>query len=417
LELSKYSFGIGDRFGHQGAAQLCAIVKAKNLGLDITPVWNKSNREHNIIHTLQSDTRKAADEAVNKLNWKNQYLVDADHINMTNVDKFVDDSNFFTLDVADYIGKMADDLQIETSIDQSRSLIGEIRIPGIEKPFIINEKELEIITKKYYTSISEASKIYRHIESKKGKTNFVTEISIDEVTEPQTPVEFLIILALISHENIPIQTIAPRFTGRFNKGVDYIGNISFFRKEFESFLLIIDYSIKEFGLPENLKLSIHSGSDKFSIYPAIKELIKKYDKGIHVKTAGTTWLEEVIGLAMLGDRPLKLAKLFYRESLSRMDELCAPYLQVIDIDKNTLPSANDVDKWSSDKFANTLRHIPGYPDYNSSFRQLMHVGYKVAAEKKEEFYSYLLNYSDFIGHQVTENIFDRHICRLFYLDQ
>ena len=88
-----------------------------------------------------------------------------------------------------------------------------------------------------------------------------------------------------------MQTIAPKFTGRFNKGVDYVGDLDQFAREFEEDLLVIDFAVKEFGLPKELKLSVHSGSDKFSIYPIIAEAIAKYDKGIHLNTAGTTWLE------------------------------------------------------------------------------------------------------------------------------
>ena len=78
--LGKYSFGIGDRFGHQGKAQLSAVMKAKEHGLDITPVWNKSHREHTIIGTSPADVRKEAREAVAALNWGGSYFVDADHI-------------------------------------------------------------------------------------------------------------------------------------------------------------------------------------------------------------------------------------------------------------------------------------------------------------------------------------------------
>ena len=417
MQLKKYSLGIGDRFGHQGIAQLNAIIEAQRSGIDITPVWNKSNREHKIIGTQPADTRIAADEAVKKLNWNGQYLVDADHINLSNVDGFIPHSDFFTIDIADFIGKKANDNEIKQSISRNKKLIGEIHIPGISAPFIISQKELEKYLDNYLFAITEAGKIYRHIESKKGKDNFVTEVSIDEVAEPQTPVEFLVILALLANEKIPFQTIAPRFTGRFNKGVDYVGDVSIFKKDFEQYLLIIDYAIKEFGVPENLKLSIHSGSDKFSIYPVMYELLKKYNKGIHVKTAGTTWLEEVIGLAMSGDGPLGLAKLIYTESLSRMDELCSPYAQVIDIDPNKLPLSNDVQQWNGEKFANTLRHIPGNPHYNPNFRQLIHVSYKIAAEHKDEFFKYLVNHNEIIGRQVYENIFDRHLCRLFDIEK
>ncbi|MFA6702764.1 MAG: tagaturonate epimerase family protein, partial [Dysgonamonadaceae bacterium] len=102
------------------------------------------------------------------------------------------------------------------------------------------------------------------------------------------------------NKGVQVQTIAPKFTGRFNKGVDYVGDLDQFAKEFEEDVLVIDFGVKEFGLPQELKLSVHSGSDKFSIYPIMAKVIKKHDKGLHLKTAGTTWLEEVIGLSMSG---------------------------------------------------------------------------------------------------------------------
>ena len=83
------------------------------------------------------------------------------------------------------------------------------------------------------------------------------------------------------------------FTGRFNKGVDYVGDTVQFTKEFEADLMVIDYAVKNFGLPESLKLSVHSGSDKFTIYPIMADLLKKHDKGLHIKTAGTTWLDVI----------------------------------------------------------------------------------------------------------------------------
>ena len=83
--LDKYSFGVGDRFSHQGKAQLTAILKAKRQGLNIVPVWNKSHREHTIIGTKPSDARNEADEAIKACSWDEPYFIDADHINLTNV--------------------------------------------------------------------------------------------------------------------------------------------------------------------------------------------------------------------------------------------------------------------------------------------------------------------------------------------
>src|SRR5664279_5176906 len=105
MKLEKYSMGIGDRFAREGSAQLEAFLRAENQGLVISPVWNKSNREHQIVHSEPAQTRLAADAAVKEMKWINSYFVDADHINLANVDKFMECSDFFTLDVADYIGK------------------------------------------------------------------------------------------------------------------------------------------------------------------------------------------------------------------------------------------------------------------------------------------------------------------------
>lgn len=210
--------------------------------------------------------------------------------------------------------------------------------------------------KRYLLGVQEAAKIYRYIEQKKGVGNFVVEVSMDETDEPQSPEDLLFILAALADEKVPLQTIAPKFTGRFNKGVDFVGDVGWFNKEFEEDVCIIRYCVKKFGLPENLKLSIHSGSDKFSIYPGINRTLKKFDAGLHVKTAGTTWLEELIGLAKSGEDGLNIAKELYCKALDRMDELCDPYAAVIDIDVSRLPSKEAVGKWSAKAFSDALKH-------------------------------------------------------------
>ena len=415
MQLEKYSFGIGDRFTLQGEAQLSAIVEARNAGIDIVPVWNKSNREHQIIGSSPADTRKEADNAVQKLGWKHSYYVDADHINLGTVDPFVDSSDFFTLDVADFIGTPASEEETAAFIMKAESYLGELRIPGIDKAFTVNQTLLEEIAGNFLGAIREAHAIYSHIASSKGETNMIAEVSMDEVDEAQSPVELFFILQMIAHYGIPAQTIAPKFTGRFNKGVDYVGDVELFRKEFEADLLVIDHAIECFGLPQNLKLSVHSGSDKFSIYPVMGELIRKYDKGIHVKTAGTTWLEEVIGLALAGGVALEMAKDIYCSAYGRQEELCGPYATVIDINPASLPLPEEVKSWSGERLADTLRHIPGHPDYDAGFRQLVHVGYKVASELGEAYTGMLTSHADIVGEQVRTNIYERHICRLFDL--
>ena len=415
MELGKYSIGLGDRFSHQGVAQLRAVVKANQFGLDISPVWNKSNREHIYVHSHPADVRKEADAAVAALGFKGKYFVDADHINLSTVAPFVETADFFTLDVASFIGKESSSADVDAFIASCSKYMGNLVIPGIDHPLVVTKESLEIIAGKFLAATQQASEIYKFLIAEKGVGTFITEVSMDEVESPQTPMDLLFILKMLADKGVPAQTIAPKFTGRFNKGVDYKGDVDQFAKEFEEDVLVLDCAVKEFGLPAEIKLSVHSGSDKFTIYPIMAQIIKKYDKGIHVKTAGTTWLEEVIGLAVAGGEGLTLAKQIYANSFNRSEELCAPYADVIEIDAKQLPSVEEVNGWSSEKFANTLRHIPGNADYNANFRQLIHVAYKVAAEMGTTYTNLLEKYADVVGSCVEENIYDRHLKRLFSL--
>lgn len=415
MKLGKYSIGTGDRFSHQGQAQLRAIMQANKSGLDISPVWNKSNREHTYVHTVPQDTRNEADAAVAALGFKGKYFVDADHINLSNVAAFVDSSDFFTLDVASFIGKPSSESEVKAFVNSCHKYIGKLIIPGVKVPLLVTIELIEKVAGKFLAATQQAADIYNFLKKAKGEGNFITEVSMDEVETPQTPIELLFILKMLADKGVPAQTIAPKFTGRFNKGVDYKGDVDQFAKEFEEDVLVIDFAVKEFGLPGELKLSIHSGSDKFSIYPVMAAVIKKYDKGLHLKTAGTTWLEEVIGLAVAGGDGLEAAKYIYADSLNRSEELCGPYADVIEIDTTKLPSIEEVNSWSGEKYANTLRHIPGHPDYNANFRQLIHVAYKVAYEMGDSYIKMIEKHADIVGQCVEENIYERHLKRLFNL--
>lgn len=411
--LEKFSMGIGDRFGHQGNAQLEAFIQAKASGIDVVPVWNKSFREHSIIGTVPADTRVEADAAVKDCNWTGSYHVDADHINIDNVETFIECSDFFTLDVADYTGKAAADADIAAFVEKYSRFAGTFTIDGIDEELTVTKEQITEIALKYLYAVQEAAKIYRHVESIKGADNFITEVSMDETDLPQTPIEMLFILAAISDEKIPAQTIAPKFTGRFNKGVDYVGDVQQFEKEFNDDLAVIRFAVKEFSLPANLKLSVHSGSDKFSIYEPIRKAIAKFGAGLHLKTAGTTWLEELIGLAEAGGQGLEIAKEIYAKSIDKFDMLCAPYATVIDIDKDKLPTPDEVNAWDGKTYASVLRHDQSCDLYNPNLRQLLHVGYKIAADMGDKYLDALKNNSEIVGKNVTENILDRHIKKLF----
>jgi tagaturonate epimerase len=415
VELGKYSIGVGDRFAHQAKAQLQACMLGAQAGLEVIPVWNKSNREHNIIGSEPASTRAAADVAVKALRWNKPYFCDADHIGLATVDRFLPSCDFYTIDVADFIGKRAGQDSIEAFVRRHSGLAGSLRLESlpeeIEDQLEITEEQLRSTAEKFLFAVQEAAKVYRKIEAVKGQGGFVPEISMDETDSAQTPAELLIILAAIADEGIPIQTIAPKFTGRFNKGVDYVGNVAQFRREIYLDVAAIAWAVTHFGLPSNLKLSVHSGSDKFSIYSAIYDATR--DSGVHLKTAGTTWLEEITGLAEAGGDGLGLAKEIYAEAFAHREELCGPYATVIDIDPQKLPSPATVEAWTSRQYTSALRHDPHSLAYNSSFRQLLHVGFKIAAKMGSRYLELLEANEAVIARNVTENLFDRHIAPVF----
>ncbi|MGB7548475.1 MAG: tagaturonate epimerase family protein [Terracidiphilus sp.] len=411
--LSKYSVGTGDRFAHQAKAQLQACVQALESGIEVVPVWNKSNREHTIIGSEPSSVRQAADTAVKALAWKHPYFCDADHITLKTVGRFLAPCDFYTIDVADFIGQAAPAADIGNFVKRHPELLGNIRLEGADDAFQIAPENLRQTAEKYLTAVKKAGEVYRAIENVKGAGNFIPEVSMDETDSAQSPVELLIVLAAIADEGIPVQTIAPKFSGRFNKGVDYVGDVTQFEREMGLDVAAIAHAVRQYGLPENLKLSVHSGSDKFSIYPAIYATMKRFNAGVHLKTAGTTWLEELIGLAEAGGDGLTLAKEIYAEAFAHRDELCAPYATVIDIDPARLPSPDEVRGWSSDQYTSALRHVRGAAAYNSSLRQLLHVGFKVAAKMGRRYLDLLEANEAVIAKNVTENLYARHIAPVF----
>ncbi|MEZ6107597.1 MAG: tagaturonate epimerase family protein [Pirellulaceae bacterium] len=255
--------------------------------------------------------------------------------------------------------------------------------------------------------------MYRYVVEAGGEGNIIAEVSMDETDAPQTPPELLVILAAMADQGIRAQTIAPKFTGRFNKGVDYVGDLVQFEKEYRDDLAVIAHAIGAYGLPGNLKLSVHSGSDKFSLYPIIRRASAETGAGFHIKTAGTTWLEEIIGLAEAGGEGLELAREIYAYAYEHLDEFTAPYASVIDIDSSKLPVPAEVASWEGAKLASSVRHIPTNPDFNPHVRQLLHVSFKVAAKQGRRYLDLLEANAYIVGKLVTVNFYDRHMAPLF----
>ena len=416
MPLERYSLGIGDRFGREGPAQLRALDAARREGVRITPVWNKSNREHTIIGTSPVDTRRSAASAVRASGWTDAFYVDADHIGLATVDRFLGACDFFTIDVADLIGQRPPAEAVSSFLRAMSGLKGTLRLPGLDSPIEVTDALLADVAAKYLSAVLEAGRVYARIAEKKGTEEFVVEVSLDEAGVPQAPAELVFILAAIARQGIPVRTIAPKFSGDFLKGIDYVGDVGTFAREFDADLAVLGFAKETFGLPADLKLSVHSGSDKFSLYPVMRRAIRRRDAGLHVKTAGTTWLEEVIGLASTGGEGLRLAKDIYAQALARFEELSRPYLPVISIDVSRLPSAGEVASWDSRAFVDALQHDADCPRFNPHFRQLVHIGFRIAAEMGGRFTGLLEDCRASIETHVTDNLLRRHIGPLFLED-
>ena len=187
--LPRFSFGVGDRFGHEATAQLAAFQKLKQEGVHVAPVWNKSHREHGFIGSKPEDVRAAATTAIAESGWDGPWYVDADHIRLDTVDEYLGSSDFFTIDVADSIGEPADESDIRAFISAHPELCKPVSIPGITKVIRLSEDGTASIVRTYYKACRDAT-IYKHIAEARGD-DVVIEVSMDETDEPQTPLNCL----------------------------------------------------------------------------------------------------------------------------------------------------------------------------------------------------------------------------------
>lgn len=407
MQLSRFSIGTGDRFGLEAEAQIAAFEALRSHGGEADIVWNKSNREHVIIGSSPADQAAAAGAAIRRTGWDGAWFVDADHITLKTVDWFIPHCNFFTIDVAEAIGKKASAEARAAYLGRAKFLLEEGAAP-----VPVTQVDIETVADKFLAAVQEAGTTYRYIAAKKPQGSFVVELSMDETDAPQTPAQVAAILVAVAAENIPLATFAPRFPGKFLKGIDYVGDVAEFLSAFEAETKIVLWASEKLGLPKGLKLSVHTGSDKFMLYKGIHDILVRLGAGVHLKTAGTTWLEEIVGLAEAGGDGLTLAKRVYAAAYARIDELVGPYANVVEIDRARLPRPEDVAAWDSAAFVHALRHEPGSSTMQSDMRQLMHVGFKVAAEMGKEYTDALLEYRGSVARNVQHNLYARHLLPL-----
>ena len=411
--LPRFSFGVGDRFGHEATAQLSAFQQLARAGIQVAPVWNKSHREHGFIGSHPEDVRAAAASAIVESGWDGPWYVDADHIRLDTVDGYLESSDFFTIDVADSIGQPADESDIRTFISAHPELCKPGFHPWHHQGHTSFGRRYRGVLSGSTTRPAETRRRSTTISLRNEVTTLSSKSAWTRRTSHKTPPELLVILALLADEKIPVQTVAPKFTGRFNKGVDYVGDLGQFEQEFSDDVAVCSFAVQQYGLPDTLKLSVHSGSDKFSLYPIIRRVLKATGAGVHLKTAGTTWLEELIGLAEAGGDGLQLVRDVYRYAIEHRDELCGPYATVIDIDPNCLLSVEDFGALSGPDTAATIRHIQNDKRFNPHVRQLLHIAFKVAAGEGARYTDLLKEHRAIVADQVTTNLYERHLLPLF----
>ena len=359
----KRSFGLGDRLGIAGPGHLDVFKK-----YDAYPILaQQSIRELHLTNRRYEDVLDAATFAVFKEGYKDGFGADGDHLKKPEEIEYALSLGFsmITLDCSDYIrndiGSMSDEdvlkQDVLSSEYENRYLNQTFEVDG----HLIHFDELSL--KKsiliYKEAVNYAAKIYRtYLADGNAKANF--EVSIDETGTPTSPTEHYFVANELAIRDVKLDTMAPRFCGEFQKGVDYVGDIDQFEKE-----LIVHVAIaNHFGY----KLSIHSGSDKFSIF----ELIGKHTKGhFHVKTAGTNWLEAMRVVAYTDP---SLYREVHAYALSMFKEASKFYH--VSTDLNKIPH---LDTLKDDELVDLFK--------NNDSRQLIHITY-----------GYILNVKDEDGH-------------------
>ena len=293
------AFGFGDRIGLATPGHVMAVARAEGR---ILPVFaQQSIREMSRTERTASQVLDDATWGVFRAGWTLPFGADADHlktksdVDVTAQAGFV----FFTIDPSEYVDQQANDYgrdQIEGKfqdlIDRKvegasdfiklyRGRTFEIEHGEGEIRVTFEELSLKRAAVKYGQALAHTYEMARHVAKCMGSRSFELEISVDETPQPTSPLEHLFIALELKRHHIPIVSLAPRFVGDFEKAIDYKGNLALFDESLKQHMAIAE----QFG---PYKISVHSGSDKLSIYPSFGRICKGR---FHVKTAGTSYLE------------------------------------------------------------------------------------------------------------------------------
>jgi len=368
----KPSFGTGDRLGIATPAHLQAFK-----GKDIFPILaQQSVRE---MSRTERNWQKVLDDTIwgcFEAGYEGPFGADADHVKKISELKEAVDCGFtmFTLDPSDFISKDIEKLS-EQEMNQLYNKISNSR--EIEKLYLnksykvgnqeltFDEKSLKEIILTYSEALNHVVKCYEFLKGYK-EDNFDLEISVDETPAVTSPLAHLFIVLELQRRGVDFQNLALHFLGDWQKGIEYIGDVKQFASEFSLHAAIT----KEIG---GYKLSLHTGSDKFSVYPIFSQ---ETDGLYHIKTAGTSWLEEVKVVAM---KDPNLYCEIHRFALKNFEKDRASYNLTTDLSR--IP---DIDTMTDDELINLFKQ-------NDS-RQLIHITYGSILRAKNNKGKYIFKY-------------------------
>lgn len=357
------SYGFGDRLGNAGPAHLRALK-----GTDFKPVLAQQS-----IRELER-TKRTAEEVMNAASWSvfqegyhDGFGADGDHLKTPeNIDRMVKAGyTMFTIDPSEFVVNEVKDMNLEELKAayqelpwadlkaEPKAFMERLKNENAElrTGFNISPSEDEILQGmvKYGRVITHTKMMAEYLDQKHPDHPAELELSVDETDAPTTLFEHYLVASELDRLGVELVSLAPRFCGDFEKGIDFKGDLDQFRDEYVEHLAIAD----KFG---GYKLSIHSGSDKFSVY----EVVGSLDLGaVHVKTAGTSYLEALRTISVCEPD-------FFREimafSLKRFNE-----------DKKTYHISADLSK-IEDPMKAEEEELPKYLDDDNA-RQVLHVAY------------------------------------------
>ena len=370
-----FTFGLGDRLGLATPGHIRAIA-----AFDVFPVFaQQSIRELNLTHRTFTDVISSAAFGVMQEGYKGGYGADGDHLKTKDEITYALSSGctMITLDCSEHINTKAaalSDSEVEAAYaalpSDVRAHYEEVYLSRVQ-PIIgtLSAPELRRIVLVFWDAVNHAVECYRHIEATRS-VDVDFELSIDETLTITTPAEHFVVANELSLAGIKPDSVAPHFSGEFEKGIEYAGNLEDFAHDFVVHQEIADH----FGY----KLSVHSGSDKFSVFSTVGRVTRGH---VHVKTAGTNWLEAVAILAEYAPALYRKAQKFALEHRSEAEK----YYHV----STNVKEITNIDLQSD-------AYLPEYLKLPAS-RQTMHITYGLLLAEpwfREPFFSLLAEHEE-----------------------